>query len=120
MSLADRHRPSDFSEVVGQEEVVRSISKLLMQDEHPRTYLFHGPAGCGKTSIARIIKKKLECADAEYNEMNVANTRGIDTVRDVIQKAKFSPFFGKIRIFLFDECHRLTADSQHALLKILE
>jgi DNA polymerase-3 subunit gamma/tau len=82
--------------------------------------MFHGPTGCGKTTFARIIKQELECSDDDFVELNAANTRGIDTVREVIQSSSFSSFTGGVRIFLFDECHKLSSDAGNALLKILE
>jgi len=79
-----------------------------------------GPSGCGKTTIARILKSTLDCGDADFQEVNAADTRGIDTVREIRKHMGLRPISGECRIWLIDEAHKLTNDAQNGLLKILE
>lgn len=118
--LQHTHRPQKLSEVVGQEKAIKQIIKFLKNDALPHSILFSGPSGCGKTTIARILKGRLKCSDQDFDEINAAESRGIDTIRDIKQRVRLSPAMGTCRIWLVDECHKLTSDSQHALLKILE
>jgi DNA polymerase-3 subunit gamma/tau len=118
-----KYRPRTWDEIKGNEAVVeglKSLFSLKSEENRPHVYLFQGASGCGKTTLARIVKDELKCSEANFNELNVANTRGIDTIRDVIQFSHFCTFDGGVRIFLFDEAHKLTNDAQNALLKVLE
>jgi len=117
-----KYRPSVFSEFIGNEPTVEALKSVLKREgkDQIKTYLFSGPSGCGKTTLARIISKELGCFETDFFEYNVANTRGIDTIRDLIQKARYAPLKGDIKIYLLDEAHKLTSDAQNALLKILE
>lgn len=120
VELYRRHRPRIFKHVFGQDEAVKQLSQLIDTDKFPHVLLFSGPSGTGKTTLARILKKKLDCGDSDYQEVNAAESRGIDTIREIQSRMGLSPFGGKCRIWLFDECHKLTSDAQTALLKTLE
>jgi len=116
-----KYRPSNFSEFIGNDSVVKSLLSLFSRTEgQPRTFLFQGPSGCGKTTIARIMKSYLECSDEDFHEYNASNTRGIDTIREIRSTAEYKPWLGKVKIYLLDECHQLTKDAQSAVLKLLE
>jgi len=116
------HRPRDFDEVVGNSSTVSSLSSMFSREREkiPHTFLLTGPSGCGKTTIARIIRRKLGCSKADYFEINSADFRGIDMVRDIIQRMHYQPSKGEVRVWLIDECHQLSKDAQHAFLKALE
>lgn len=118
--LYKKYRPTTHHAVVGQREVIKSIEEMLVKNKVPHFILFTGPSGCGKTTLARILKKSLGCADADFNEMNCADFRGIDMVRDIRSRMTLSPIGGDCRIWLIDECHELTKQAQEAFLKILE
>ncbi|MBU0778301.1 AAA family ATPase [Patescibacteria group bacterium] len=116
-----KYRPSNFDEFVGNKGVISSIKSVLeRKDGIPHSFLFTGPSGCGKTTLARITKEHLNCSDMDFQELNVANVRGIDTIREIGQSCGYSPHEGPIKIFLLDEAQKLTSDAQNALLKLLE
>ncbi len=120
MPLWIKYRPKSLGEFIGNEEVKKSLDSLLKRKDRPHAYLFTGNSGCGKTTMARIIKNVLGCSDIDFFEYNTANTRGIDTVREIIENCKFYPWNGRVRVYLLDEIQRQTIDAQNALLKILE
>jgi len=120
MELYKKFRPKSLDEFIGNESTVSSIKEKLSKKEWPSAVMFRGPPGCGKTTLARIIKQELQCPDVDFFELNAANTRGIDTTREVIQGSDYGSFTGGIKIFLFDEVHMLTREAQNSLLKVLE
>ena len=122
MSLAIKHRPKTLDDVVGNEPVKESIKSLFTRKKKdiPHAYLFFGPRGCGKTTTARIVGNMLNCPDEEIQEYNMANTRGIDTIRVITENCMYSSISGNPRVYIFDEIHRQTKDAQNALLKLLE
>lgn len=121
MSLYHTYRPQSLEQVKGNAELKSSLAEALsVPDKMPHSYLFHGGTGCGKTTIGRIIKNVLEVTDNDYSEVNSSQMRGIDTIREIINKCQYKPLESKYRIFLIDECHKLTNDAQNAFLKILE
>ena len=118
--LYKRHRPTTFKEVYGQTDALRMLFQFTKTATLPHSILFTGPSGCGKTTLARILKLKLECNDSDFCEMNCADFRGIDMVRDIRSRMSLAPIAGKCRIWLIDEAHQLSKDGQNAFLKILE
>lgn len=121
VELYRKHRPRRFKDVLGQPAAVQLLQKLLAEGKLPHCLLLSGPSGCGKTTIARILKHKLGCHDRDFIEINAADSRGIDTVREIHQVMQLAPMWGgKCRIWLIDECGKLTGDAQTALLKTLE
>lgn len=114
------HRPKTFKGVVGQESALATIKGFFEQGKVPHVILLAGPSGCGKTTIARILKTKLECGDADFQELNCADFRGIDMVRDIRNRMGLAPIGGKVRIWLIDEAHQMSSQAQNAFLKILE
>jgi len=121
MSLYQKYRPQTLDQVRGNEEVVLVLTNLLKKKkEFPHTVLFHGETGCGKTTLARIIAKELGCKERDLAEINSADFRGIDTVRDIIKNSQYLPIEGEKRAWIIDEVHKMTNDAQNALLKLLE
>lgn len=119
MELYHKYRPTKLSQVVGQPDAIR-ILKGFGSKKLPHFLLFTGPSGCGKTTIARILKGLLKCHDRDFYELNCADIRGIDMIRDIRSRMNQAPMGGRCRIWLIDEAHRLTGDAQNALLKMLE
>jgi len=120
IELYKRYRPKKFRDVVGQKEAVMQLEEKLKKNSLQHSILFSGLSGCGKTTLARILRIKLECTKEDYVEINAASSRGIDTIRDIQQRMGLAPIGGRCRIWCIDECHRLTGDAQSGLLKILE
>jgi DNA polymerase-3 subunit gamma/tau len=121
MSLYLKYRPTDLNQVKGNSDVLKTLGSLLEKGKDcPHTFLLHGPTGCGKTTIARIIATKLNCIGQDLYELDSAHFRGIDTVREVRKMSKLKAIEGATRVWIIDECHKMTNDAQNALLKILE
>ncbi len=144
--LARKYRPRNFDTLVGQEHVVQALSNALTQGRLHHAYLFTGTRGVGKTTVSRILAKALNCTgvdgqggvtahpcgvcnacrdiDADrfidYMELDAASNRGIDEIRDLIERAAYKPTVGRYKVFMIDEAHQLTRDSFNALLKTLE
>jgi len=144
--LARKYRPRSFSEMVGQDAVVRALTHALEQQRLHHAYLFTGTRGIGKTTVSRILAKSLNCTgpdgtggitaapcgvcgacteiDADryldYIEMDAASNRGIDEIRDLLERAAYKPAIGRFKVFMIDEAHQLTKESFNALLKTLE
>ena len=116
------YRPATLDEVAGNKGTIDAIRSILSRDiEHiPHAWLFSGPSGMGKTTLARIIKTELGCSDMDYKEFNSGSMRGIDTIREVEQNSRLSPMNGKVKVYLFDEVHNWTKAAKEASLKMLE
>ena len=116
-----KYRPKTLAEFMGNRALKDSLQSILDREEGlQRAILFTGPSGCGKTTLARIIKNKLGCSDMDFVELNAANVRGIDTIREIGRSSRFYPLSGKVKVYLFDEVHQVTKDAQNAMLKLLE
>lgn len=118
--LYKKHRPRDFKDVIGQDDAIASLTAMAKDRKFPHTLLLTGGSGCGKTTIGRIIKAKLGCDDNDYREVNAANDRGIELVRDIQSCVGLAPMAGRCRMYLIDEVHQLTPQAQDAFLKLLE
>ncbi len=140
--LARKYRPTTFSEVVGQDHVTRTLGNAFVQGRVHHAFLFCGPRGCGKTTVARIVGKALNClhmskvgepcgeceacvaigngSATDYQEMDGASNRGIDAIRELTEAARYQPAHLKKKVYVIDEVHMLTAEAFNALLKTLE
>ncbi len=139
--LARKWRPRRFSELVGQEHVVRALSNALDSDRMHHAFLFTGTRGVGKTTIARIFAKSLNCERGQSSdpcgecaackdidagrfmdliEIDAASNTGVDDVRELIENAQYSPSRGRFKVYLIDEVHMLSKSAFNALLKTLE
>ncbi|MBR3248846.1 DNA polymerase III subunit gamma/tau [Candidatus Saccharibacteria bacterium] len=126
-NLYRRYRPLELGDVVGQEQVTSSLEKSLKAGKVGHAYLFIGPRGTGKTSVARIFahevngfKYELEDDYVDIVEIDGASNRGIDNIRELREKALIAPTSGKYKIYIIDEVHMLTKEAFNALLKTLE
>lgn len=120
MSLKTKYRPTTFDELYGNDKTISTLEGFVAHPPFPNAVLLHGPVGSGKTTTARIIKDTLGCSSTDYREIDTADMRGIDMVRDIIHKAPYKPVNGPVRVWTIDECHQLTTDAQNAFLKLLE
>ncbi len=139
--LYRKYRPQKFAEVVGQPHVVTTIINAISQEKIAHAYLFCGPRGCGKTTIARLLAKAVNCEKKDSPEpcnqcssckeiienraidiveIDAASHRGIDEVREIRESVRFSPTKLKYKVFILDESHQLTSGAENALLKVLE
>ena len=120
VSLATKYRPQMLRDFLGNENTTSALRSMMEREEIPHTLLFTGPSGCGKTTLARIVAKRLKCSEHDLQELNTADFRGIDTIRDVIRNMSLCPMSGTCRVWILDEVHQISKDGQHALLKALE
>ncbi len=115
-----KYRPKSLKDVRGQDEAVKVLSQFVKQKRIPHAVLLQGPSGVGKTTIARILATELGCDGRDFAELNCADFRGIDMIRDVRSRMSLAPNKGTCRIWLIDEAGKLTGDAQAGFLKILE
>ena len=121
MTLNVDYRPMSLDEIVGNEATVESLRSVLKREEDiPGSYFFTGLPGGGKTTLAYVLKEELSISDMDFYEYNSANTRGIDTIRDIGRTMKTAPMKGDRKLYLLDECHQITGPALEGLLKMLE
>lgn len=120
MPLHLDYRPKTLEEMIGNDAIKSSLTTVLGRNDKPHSFLLHGPSGCGKTTVARIIGTIIGCDPAAVYEYNSSNTRGIDTIREIDTTCRYAPLDGDHRVYIIDECHKLTNDAQNAILKLLE
>lgn len=119
MTLHTRYRPKKFSEVIGQKSVVTSLQAALEKNKS-RTFLFTGPTGVGKTTLARIAAKVAGCKPNDIQEIDAATYTGIDDMRAITAPLQYTPIDGQHKALIIDEAHALSAAAWKALLKPLE
>jgi len=125
MPLHIDYRPNDFKFFVGNEGTVKSIQTLLAREnkDYPHAWLFQGPSGTGKTTLARIVAKRLGCDidTLDFTELDIAQLTGIDTAREIQSSMAYRPSHGSsVRVFLLDEVHMASRNFQNGLLQALE
>ena len=121
MSLATKYRPKTFEDMTEQTLVVDIVRKMCADKKlSNRNFLFIGSAGCGKTTLGRIIANELNEGVAEPIEIDAASNSGVEQVRGIVKEAQQYPVVGKYKIFIIDECHALSNTAWQALLKVLE
>jgi len=136
-----KYRPQKFSEVVGQDHIIKTLTSALKTGKVAHAYLFAGPRGTGKTTVARILAKAINCKDDSSHEpcnkcdscleimegramdlieIDAASNRGVEEARELRERTRFGPTHSKYKVFVIDEAHQLTKDAFNALLKTLE
>jgi len=120
MTLHHKYRPKTIKNIVGNKAAITTLGGFVKNDAIPHCMMFVGESGCGKTTLARIMRRVLKCSDDDYTEINTADFRGVDTARSIMRQMRAKPINGDTRVWLIDECHKLTNDAQNALLKALE
>jgi len=144
--LARKYRPRSFAEMVGQGHVVQALSNALSSGRLHHAYLFTGTRGVGKTTVARILAKSLNCVGADgqgsitatpcgvcqacvdidsgrfvdYTELDAASNRSVDEMQSLLEQAVYKPVQGRFKVFMIDEVHMLTGHAFNAMLKTLE
>jgi DNA polymerase-3 subunit gamma/tau len=140
-ALARKYRPETFDQVVGQTHVTGTLRAAMRKDKLSHAYLFSGPRGCGKTTVARLLAKAINCLEnregdpcgtcetclaiargnyLDVLEIDAASNTGVDNIRELRDMAQYSPSEGSSRVFIIDEVHMLSKGAFNALLKILE
>jgi DNA polymerase-3 subunit gamma/tau len=106
--------------MIGQSAPLQKLKQYVVTGSVPHFMLFTGPSGCGKTTAARILRKRMKCADIDYVEENASDKGGIDDVRNILEKMSLAPMASPCKVYLLDECHRLSDAAQSSFLKALE
>ena len=119
-ALAIKYRPHDWESVTEQNSTKIILQQQLQSGEVKNAYLFCGPAGCGKTTCARIFANDINRGAGNPIELDAASNNGVDDVREIIQQAKTKSLDSEYKIFIIDECHALSNSAWQAMLKIIE
>jgi len=121
MSLYHKYRPKELEDIRGNSDMIPLLQEMLSdKGKCSHAFLLHGPTGCGKTTIGRIIATELGCKGNDFREVNTADFRGIDTIREIRKQAQYKSLEGACSVWLLDEIHQMGTAGQHALLKMLE
>ncbi len=119
-SLYRKYRPTNFSQVIGQDNIVKHLKSSIESGTFSHAYLLTGGRGVGKTTIARIIAKELGSSVEDIIELDAASNRGIDDARALREQVLAKPFTSKYKVYILDEAHMLTKEASNALLKTFE
>ena len=124
ISSASEYRPKDFSDMIGQDAIVKTLSNAIKNDKIPQALLFCGPRGVGKTSCARILAKQINNLEEnfEYNifELDAASNNSVEDIRSITDQIRIPPQIGKYKVYIIDEVHMLSNAAFNAFLKSLE
>ena len=118
--LYRKYRPTKFNDVIGQDHIVKVLEGAIKLGQISHAYLFSGPRGTGKTSMARILSREIGTSPNDLVEMDAASNRGIDDVREIRESVNTLPFESRYKVYIIDEVHMLTRDAWNAFLKTLE
>lgn len=139
-ALYNKYRPQTFDQVVGQKAIIKTLKNSLKENKVAHGYLFCGPRGTGKTSMARLFAKALNCKEGigvqcldcesckavangshpDVIEIDAASNSGVENVRDLVTQVNYQPLMGRYKVYIIDECHNMTEPAFNALLKTLE
>jgi DNA polymerase-3 subunit gamma/tau len=119
-ALYRKYRPQEFSQIIGQDHIVKALEISVKGGKPSHAYLFVGSRGTGKTSVARIFSKELGVSQNDLYEIDAASNRGIDDIKELRDGVRVLPFDSKYKIYIIDEVHMLSKDAWGALLKTLE
>lgn len=139
-TLYRKYRPNQFEDLIGQQHIVKTIENALVSNKMAHAYLFCGPRGTGKTSMAKLVAKAVNCLSEKERpcgkcesciesqtgnhpdviELDAASNNGVDQIREIVEKVKYTPIIGKYKIYIIDEVHMLSTSAFNALLKTLE
>ena len=120
MSLATIYRPKEFKDVCGQNSIITILQRQLEENDIKNCYLFCGPSGTGKTTLARILANKINKGQSFPIEIDGASNNGVDNVREIIKQAQERSIDSEYKIYIIDECHAITTQAWQAFLKCIE
>ena len=118
ISLAVKYRPKTFDDVVEQDAIKIILTEQIKTESFKHAYLFCGPAGCGKTTAARIFANELNKGMGNPIEVDAASNNGVDNIREIIDNAKRKSLDSEYKIYIIDECHMLSTGAWNAMLKL--